>query len=105
MASGFSFWYSELHRALKHSAQYVSLWMLLSAEVQFKERHKRPNGSWNFLCLSIEGISISLSPAVSGRSAHTVTETDLSSGLLISTRHRRGNKLQRNLSILKFQVQ
>lgn len=64
MASGYSFWCSELLRALKYSAQYVSPWMLLSAEVQFKGRHKRPNGSWNFLCLSIEGIGISLSPAV-----------------------------------------
>lgn len=61
MAAGVSFWYAERLRALKQSAQYVSLWMLLSAEVQFKERHKRPNGSWNFLCLSIEGICISLS--------------------------------------------
>lgn len=105
MVSCFSFWYSEQLRALKHSAQYVFLWMLLSAEVQFKERHKKPNGSWNFLCLSIEGIGISLSPAVLGWRCHTVRETGLSSGLLIWTRHRWANRLQRNPFILKFHVQ
>lgn len=42
MASGFSYWYSELLRALKHSAHYVCFWRQFVAEVQFKGGIKGP---------------------------------------------------------------